>query len=60
MRTKALRLLPLVATALAVVVVHRWVAADLSLFTEFTLVVVVGGATYVTVHQLVARRLAQR
>jgi hypothetical protein len=57
MKTKALRLLPLVATALAVVVVHRWVAAELSLLTELVLVVVVGGGTFVTAQQVVHRRL---
>lgn len=58
MKAKALQLLPLLATALAVFLVHGWVAAKLSLLTEFVLVLVVGGGTYVLVGQLVARRLS--
>ncbi len=57
MRVRALKLLPLVATALAIVVVHRWVAVELSLLAELALVLVVGGGTYVVVEQLVSRRL---
>ena len=60
MKAKAREILPLLATALAVMVVHRWVAAQLSLLTEFVLVVVVGGGTYVLVHLLVSHWLAQR
>ncbi|MBW2455438.1 MAG: hypothetical protein JRI68_13040 [Deltaproteobacteria bacterium] len=57
MKAQALKLLPLLATALAVTIVHGWVAAQLSLLTEFVLVLVVGGGTYVLVGQLVSRWL---